>query len=125
MRETGVDGLAIAVGNVHLQAQGSGAIDEAALAAIAQSTGGHVPLVIHGGSGVPAEQRRRLARESPVCKFNIGTELRAAFGRALRQTLADNPQEFDRISILSSTEAPLAAEARRILRELGASGRAI
>lgn len=124
VQETGVDALAIAVGNVHLQSQGAGAIDERALAAIAEATAASVPLVIHGGSGIAAGQRHRLARETPVCKFNIGTELRETFGQALRRTLADNPQEFDRIRILSATEAPLAAQARQILRDLGAAGKA-
>ena len=44
-----------------------------------------VPLVIHGGSGVPTDQRTVLARTTHICKFNIGTELRMAFGTALRK----------------------------------------
>jgi fructose-bisphosphate aldolase class II len=118
-RETEVDAMAIAVGNVHLQQDHSGGIDEAALAAITTATGGTVPLVIHGGSGVPPDQRSRLARTTPICKFNIGTELRQTFGTALRQTLRDHPEEFDRLKILAATEAPLTAQARAILRSLG------
>jgi fructose-bisphosphate aldolase class II len=117
--ETGVDAMAIAVGNVHLQQDHAGGIDEAALAAIARATGGTVPLVIHGGSGVPPDQRRRLARTTPIAKFNIGTELRQTFGAALRQTLADHPLEFDRLKLLSATEAPMTARARDIIRNLG------
>jgi fructose-bisphosphate aldolase, class II len=67
-RETGVDAMAIAVGNVHLQQDHAGGIDETALAAIAEATGGSVPLVIHGGSGVPPGQRTRLARTTPIAK---------------------------------------------------------
>jgi fructose-bisphosphate aldolase, class II len=74
--KTGVDAMAIAVGNVHLQQAHFAGIDEAALASIARATDGKVPLVIHGGSGVPPEVRTRLARTTPICKFNIGTELR-------------------------------------------------
>jgi fructose-bisphosphate aldolase class II len=118
-RETGVDAMAIAVGNVHLQQDHAGGIDEAALAAIARATGGTVPLVIHGGSGVPPDQRSRLARITPICKFNIGTELRQTFGNALRQTLEANPQEFDRLKLLAATEAPMTDRARAILRSLG------
>jgi fructose-bisphosphate aldolase, class II len=118
-RETGVDAMAIAVGNVHLQQDHVGGIDEAALAAITRATGGTVPLVIHGGSGVPPDQRTRLARTTPIAKFNIGTELRQTFGTVLRQTLRDHPEEFDRLKILSATEAPMTAHARAILRSLG------
>jgi fructose-bisphosphate aldolase class II len=118
-RETGVDAMAIAVGNVHLRQDHAGGIDEAALAAIARATGGTMPLVIHGGSGVPPDQRSRLARTTPIAKFNIGTELRQTFGAALRQTLADHPDAFDRLKILSATEAPMTERARDILRSLG------
>jgi fructose-bisphosphate aldolase, class II len=117
-RETEVDAMAVAVGNVHLQQGWGQGIDEAAVAAIAEATGGRVPLVIHGGSGVPPEQRARLAQQSPICKFNIGTELRQVFGTSLRATLAANPDEFDRLTILKATEPPMVAEARRILRQL-------
>jgi fructose-bisphosphate aldolase class II len=114
--ETGVDALAVSVGNVHLQTAAAGGIDEARLDAIAAAT--PVPLVIHGGSGVPAGQRRRLATTTSVCKFNIGTELRQAFGGALRQVLAEAPGRFDRIEILAATEPELTRTARTILRGL-------
>jgi fructose-bisphosphate aldolase, class II len=116
--ETAVDAMAVAVGNVHLQTGSSSDLDEAALQAITRSTDGRVPLVIHGGSGVPEPQRERLARTTPICKFNIGTELRQTFGRAVRKTLADHPDEFDRLAILGATEGPLVEHARRILRQL-------
>ena len=66
-----------------------------------------VPLVIHGGSGLPDAVRRRLARETRVCKFNIGTELRMAFGEALRKSLADQPDTFDRNALLSPVINPV------------------
>ncbi len=120
-RETGVDAMAVSVGNRHLQ-QGPGAgLDEDRLRAIEAVTG--VPLVIHGGSGVPGAQRERLAAASHICKFNIGTELRMTFGAALREAVDRDPARFDRIAILSETEAPLAAATRALLRSLGAAGK--
>jgi fructose-bisphosphate aldolase, class II len=116
--ETGVDAMAIAVGNMHLDQSQSAPIDTAALAAIAQATGAKVPLVIHGGSGVPPAQRAQLARHTPICKFNIGTELRQVFGRTLRETLHHTPAEFDRIALLKPTEAAMQAAAQHILRSL-------
>ena len=113
---TGVDALAVSVGNVHLQSEARTAIDHAAVAAIGAAT--PVPLVLHGGSGIRVEDRRRLATGSAVCKFNIGTELRQVFGRALREGLARHPGRFDRIEILRDVVPPLQAEAERILREL-------
>jgi fructose-bisphosphate aldolase class II len=100
-RESGADAMAISVGNVHLKTDKTTGIDFEALRAVEAVT--QLPLVLHGGSGIPVETRRRLARDSRVCKFNIGTELRMAFGQALRQSLADNPDSFDRVTLLSPT----------------------
>jgi fructose-bisphosphate aldolase class II len=93
--------MAISVGNVHLKTDKTTGIDFEALRAVEAVT--QLPLVLHGGSGIPVETRQRLARESRVCKFNIGTELRMAFGHALRRSLADNPDSFDRVTLLSPT----------------------
>ncbi|WP_435258527.1 class II fructose-bisphosphate aldolase [Thioclava sp. FR2] len=121
--ETGVDAMAVAVGNVHLQQNPGDGIDEQALAGIAKATNGQVPLVIHGGSGVPALQRAALAKSSPICKFNIGTELRMVFGQALRRRVNDGTNEFDRLALLSSVHDPLAQTLRGILRQIGSSDR--
>ena len=117
-RETGVDAMAVSVGNVHLQQDQSGGLDEARIAAIEALT--DVPLVIHGGSGVPSAQRRHLARDSAICKFNIGTELRMAFGQALRESVNRDPDRFDRVQILKDVEAPLVAATRKVLATLKA-----
>jgi fructose-bisphosphate aldolase, class II len=113
-RETGVDGMAISVGNVHLQQDKEGGLDIARIRAIEAVT--TVPLVIHGGSGVPVAQRTELARGSNICKFNIGTELRMAFGDALRAAVNSDPSRFDRVTILKETHDPMVAATRRVLR---------
>lgn len=113
-KDTGVDGMAISVGNVHLQQDKEGGLDEPRIRAIEALT--DTPLVIHGGSGVPVDQRRSLARTSQVCKFNIGTELRMAFGNALRSAVNSDPDRFDRNAILKDTHAPLVAATRTVLQ---------
>jgi len=120
--ETGVDAMAISIGNVHLQQGHEGGLDEARLRAIEAVT--DVPLVIHGGSGVPLAQRAALAEGSRIVKFNIGTELRMAFGAALRAAVAADAARFDRVAILKDTETPVMEAARAVIRGLGASGRA-
>ena len=114
--ETGVDAMAISVGNVHLQQNKDGQLDRKRIAEIQALT--QVPLVIHGGSGVPTDQRTVLARTTHICKFNIGTELRMAFGAALRKAVNDDPDRFDRLQILSETHAPLVDATRLVLRGL-------
>ncbi|WP_282602572.1 class II fructose-bisphosphate aldolase [Paracoccus sp. PARArs4] len=112
-RETGVDAMAISVGNVHLQRQKEGGLDEDRIRAIEAVT--DVPLVIHGGSGVPVAQRSALARGSAICKFNIGTELRMAFGQSLREAVTRDPDRFDRVEILRETHDPVVTAARAVL----------
>lgn len=115
--DTKVDAMAISVGNVHLQQnEGDGLNLERVHAIQAVTT---VPLVIHGGSGVPVAQRQLLACESHVCKFNIGTELRMAFGQALRDSLSSDTERFDRTAILKDTIEPLTAVTQDVLRSMG------
>ena len=104
-REANADALAISVGNVHLKTEKTAGIDFAAVRAIEAVTS--LPLVLHGGSGIPVATRQKLARETRVAKFNIGTELRMAFGAALRKSLADQPATFDRNALLSPVIGPV------------------
>jgi len=120
--QSGVDAMAISVGNVHLQQDKEGGLDEARLRAIEQTT--TLPLVVHGGSGVPVAQRLHLAQSSRICKVNIGTELRMAFGAALRTAINADPARFDRVAILKETHAPVMEAARAVIRGLGTYGKA-
>ncbi|GLS86776.1 fructose-bisphosphate aldolase [Cypionkella aquatica] len=115
--ETRVDALAVSVGNTHLMSAPDSHINATVLRAIMDAAP-DLPLVIHGGSGIPASQRLLLAQQTSICKFNIGTELRMAFGAALRATLAENPQTFDRIAILSATMPALQIAAHRVIAGL-------
>jgi fructose-bisphosphate aldolase, class II len=115
--EAGADALAISVGNVHLNTDKTSGIDFDRLRAIEAVT--RLPLVLHGGSGIPVAVRQKIARETRVKKFNIGTELRMVFGKALRRTLAANPNSFDRIEILRATIPDVRGEARAIITALG------
>lgn len=128
--DSGLDALAISIGNVHLQTDSKCEIDRKTLALIedaiikafqANSMDRQtVPLVLHGGSGIPRTVRADLARTTSICKYNIGTELRQQFGTALRHTLDENPTQFDRIGILSAVMTPMQKAAMDIMRAFGA-----
>jgi fructose-bisphosphate aldolase, class II len=113
-RESGADALAVSVGNVHLSTEKTNGINLEALRAIEAVT--RLPLVLHGGSGIPLETRQMLARQTRVSKFNIGTELRMEFGKALRKSLKDQPDVFDRIKLLNPTIAALREATVELLR---------
>lgn len=117
VRETGVDWLSVAVGNIH------GAISGAAkdrqkprarlsverIARLREVTG--VPLVLHGGSGIEQESLRAGIRAG-IAKVNVGTALRQAYERAR----ADSPN--------AAREAVYRTTVAVITEELGVAGSA-
>jgi fructose-bisphosphate aldolase, class II len=117
--ETGIDAMAIAVGNVHRLQETAAVIDFPRLERIASAV--KIPLVIHGTSGIREADIARLAR-AQIAKFNIGTVLRKAFGRGLRATLNRNPNRFDRLEIMGEAAQTVAEEAARMIALLGWRG---
>ncbi len=85
VERTGVDALALAIGNAHGIYTELPELDFARLAAIRQVV--DCPLVLHGGSGTPKDQLRR-AIEGGICKVNVASEL----SRAYLTTLVDQVQ---------------------------------
>jgi len=102
VKQTGVDSLAVAVGNVHgviKMKKGNPGINLEKLEAIHKAIP-DIPLVMHGASGVPGEQiRESIARGITI--INIDTELRMSFSNALRDTLIHNPQMIDPREVLT------------------------
>ena len=114
---TGVDAMAISCGNVHLQEHKRGSLDLNRIKEIEALT--NLPLVIHGGSGVPVEQRKNLSRTTNICKFNIGTELRMVFGNALRKAIYSDKIRFDRLQIMQETIDPVYVATIEVLKGFG------
>lgn len=113
---SGVDGMAIAVGNVHRLTTASSDIDFDRIAQIEALT--TVPLVIHGTSGIRPEDLAVL-RKTRVSKFNIGTTMRQTFSRSLRASLQANPDMFDRLTLMKPVVSALELEARQVFGLLG------
>ena len=72
VQRTGVDSLAIAVGNAHGDYKFPPKLDFARIEQIAGKIG--VPLVLHGGSGL-SDDDFRTAVEKGICKVNIFTDI--------------------------------------------------
>ncbi|MCR4740854.1 MAG: class II fructose-bisphosphate aldolase [Lachnospiraceae bacterium] len=72
VRNTGVDALAIAVGNAHGDYRFAPKLDFERIHIIAQKTG--IPLVLHGGSGLSDDDFTRAVAEG-ICKINIFTDI--------------------------------------------------
>jgi tagatose 1,6-diphosphate aldolase GatY/KbaY len=82
--QTGVDALAVCIGNVHGRYPGEPRLDFERLAAIRRAVA--APLVLHGASGLPESLIDR-AITLGVRKFNVNTEVREAYLDALRAAL--------------------------------------
>jgi tagatose 1,6-diphosphate aldolase GatY/KbaY len=91
VEETGVDALAIAIGTAHGFYKGEVQLDFERLDKIRAAVGERVSLVLHGGSGVPDELLRQAVAHG-ISKINFGTELKDAFTRAVKTSLADTDE---------------------------------
>jgi tagatose 1,6-diphosphate aldolase GatY/KbaY len=118
--QTGVDALAVCIGNVHGVYNHAPALDFSRLAAIREAV--DVPLVLHGASGLP----EHMVRESialGITKLNVNTELRGAFIASLRERLVQ-PESPDLVVLLDSSVAAMQTVVAEKLRQFGSSGRA-
>ncbi len=81
--QTGIDMLAVCIGNAHGHYRSPPQLDFDRLAAVRAAV--NVPLVLHGASGLPEAQVREAITRG-VRKFNVNTEVRAAYIDAMRET---------------------------------------
>ncbi len=82
VRMTGVDALAVAVGNVHMLEGRKAGLDLELIGRLRRRV--EVPLVLHGGTGIEAGALREAIRLG-ISKINVGTILRRAFLLALHR----------------------------------------
>lgn len=92
VERTGVDSLAIAIGTAHGMYKGEPKLDLDRLSAIREVVS--VPLVLHGGSGIPDSKVQEAIRRG-ICKVNYATELRIAYTDGIKKYLSENPDAID------------------------------
>lgn len=113
----GCDMLAVSVGNVHGYAPNA-RIDFDLLSRVREQS--PVPLVVHGGSGLPAEQLGRLA-EFGVVKVNVASDLRNAMIRSFGEAYAANPRENSLIRVSLDAVSAITDVVERRIRMLNPS----
>jgi tagatose 1,6-diphosphate aldolase GatY/KbaY len=121
MELTGVHTLAPAIGTAHGIYKGEPKIDFARIERIASLV--EAPLVLHGGSGIPAEQVKRAVALG-MAKMNVATELRIVFSEAIREVLAANPQENDPRKYMIPAKEAVKRLAMEKIRLCGSAGKA-
>lgn len=89
---TGVDRLAIAVGNIHGISLNEPDLDIERISRIRAVVPEHVALVLHAASGIPDEQIR-AAIDAGIANIHINTDLRVAYAAGLKKAIAEHPDE--------------------------------
>lgn len=115
--EVECDMLAVSVGNVHGHAPAA-RIDFDLLARVRNAS--RVPLVVHGGSGLPDEQLGRLS-EFGVVKVNVASDLRNAMIRAFGEAYVADNKEASLIRVSKSAVAAITDVVERRIRTLNPS----
>ena len=88
--QTGVDSLAVAIGSAHGMYRREPKLDLERLKQIQEAV--RIPIVLHGGSGIPREQVRK-AISLGIAKINFDTELRIAFMNGWREAVRENADD--------------------------------
>jgi fructose-bisphosphate aldolase class II len=115
VRDTGVDGLAVAVGSSHAMTARTAQVDHQLIAALRAAV--PVPLVLHGSSGV-ADNELSRAVHSGIVKINVGTILNVAFTDTVRKRLAADESVVDPRKYLSPARDEIATVVARIMAAL-------
>jgi fructose-bisphosphate aldolase class II len=145
VKKSGVDSLAVAIGNSHgaYKFKGEQHLDlerlKAIKAALMEAGLGDYPLVLHGASSVPAdlvseinqyggamgadtagvpESDIEVARRVGCTKVNVDTDLRLAMTAAIRKAFAESPKEFDPRKYLGPARARVKELVRHKVRDV-------
>ncbi|GGG86750.1 MULTISPECIES: class II fructose-1,6-bisphosphate aldolase [Paenibacillus] len=119
--ETGVDCLAIAVGTAHGMYKGEPKIHYDIIQKVADAI--PVPVVLHGGSGVP-DEAIRLSIQAGVGKINVNTENQVACTNAIREVLLANSEVFDPRKYLTPARNAMKAVIQEKIRLFGSNNQA-
>ena len=118
---TGIDRLAIAVGNIHGISLDEPDLDIERIRAIRAAVPPEVALVLHAASGIP-DDAIRSAIAAGIANIHINTDLRTAYVAELKKSLAEHPDE----AAMYKLDAPAIAAMKEVIKQkltiFGATG---
>lgn len=125
---TGIDLLAVSVGNIHVALSGQFDLDLDRLGEIAATV--PIPLVLHGGSGIASEALKAAIRLG-VTKVNYGTYIKQRYLAAIRGAICTEERD-PHVLLGMGSERDLLVVGRNAVREavlqrlhlLGSAGKA-
>ena len=125
--DLGIDFLAAGIGNIHgkYPANWKG-LDFDTLAKIKEATG-DIPLVLHGGTGIPGDMIKEAIRLG-VAKINVNTECQLSFAAAVRKYIEEGKdlegKGFDPRKLLAPGVDAIKATVREKIELFGSAGKA-
>jgi fructose-bisphosphate aldolase class II len=122
IRTTGVDVFAPSIGNRHGVYRTPPRLDADRVTALVEATG--VPMALHGGTGIPADQVRELVARG-CAKMNVSTALKLSFLGANREYLVANPDLGDPPALFRHVRRQVMDMAIEHMKLLGSVGRGL
>ena len=124
--DLGLDFLACGIGNIHgLYPANWKGLQFDALAAIKEKVG-DLPLVLHGGTGIPVDQVKK-AISLGVSKVNVNTDLQVVFAEATRKYIeAGKDQQgkgYDPRKLLAPGKQAVIDRTKELMEEFGSVGK--
>ena len=121
VKQTGVDCLAPALGSVHGPYKGEPNLGFKEMEEISNGTG--VPLVLHGGTGIPTKDIQKSISLG-TAKINVNTENQIASTKCVREVLAANPNMYDLRKYLGPARDVIKETVIDKIRKFGSAGKA-
>lgn len=121
VKETGIDALAPALGSAHGLYKGEPKLAFDRMEVIRDMT--DMPLVLHGGSGIPADDIQK-AISLGTCKINVNTENQIVGTAKIREVLKDNPDMYDPRKYMGPGRDAIKEMVESKIREFGSNGKA-
>ncbi len=97
VKGTGIDVLAISVGNQHGYYKGEAKINVERVGEISKAVGG-MPVVMHGGSDIPLDTIK-ASINAGIKKFNIATDLKQAYSIKMKELVGGENMEIQPLKL--------------------------
>ena len=119
---TGVDTIAVQIGNLHGLYPVPKELDLELLQRLRDAVGCQISL--HGGSGTPLHYFENAAKIG-VSKININSDMRYAFRKTLEKVLADHPGEYAVVKLMPEVYGAVQTVVEEKINAFGSGGKAV
>jgi fructose-bisphosphate aldolase, class II len=120
--KTGIDTLAVQIGNLHGLYPVPKQLDLELLQKIRDSV--ECQISLHGGSGTPLHYFEDAAKIG-VSKVNINSDMRYMFRKTLEKVLADHPDEYAVVKLMPEVYAAVEKVVEEKIHAFGSAGKAV